>query len=59
VITPQVMGARRKAIRYVVESLPRGGALRIRTADRAAVQAIHAFLAFQRSDHRAGGHHAD
>jgi hypothetical protein len=51
-----VMAARRTAISYVVESLPRGGALRLETSDSSAVEAIHAFLAFQRMDHRAGAH---
>lgn len=54
-----VMAARRGKIRYAVESLPRGAALRLRTADRAALEAIHQFLAFQRMDHRAGGHHPE
>ena len=52
-----VMAAKRASIRYVVESLPRGGALRLQTADSSAVRAIHRFLAFQRMDHRAGPHH--
>lgn len=52
-----VMAARRAAISYVVESLPRGGALRLETSDSSAVEAIHRFLAFQRMDHRAGAHH--
>jgi hypothetical protein len=55
----RVMAARREAISYVVESLPGGGALRISTTDRSAIGAIHEFLAFQRSDHRAGGHHGE
>jgi hypothetical protein len=50
-----VMAERRSAIRYEVESLPRGAALRIRTGDSVAVRAIHEFLAFQRQDHRAHG----
>jgi hypothetical protein len=54
-----IMAERRAEIRYVVESLPRGGALRLRTADSGAVRAIHEFLAFQRSDHRAGAHHGE
>ena len=53
----RTMAERRSAIAYVVESLPRGGALRLRTADSSAVRAIHQFLAFQRMDHRAGGAH--
>lgn len=52
-----VMAARRAAIRYVYRDLPRGGELRIVTTDAEAVRAIHAFMAFQRGDHRAGGIH--
>ena len=51
-----IMAARRAAITYAVETLPRGAALRIRTADTAAIGAIHEFLAFQRQDHHAGAH---
>jgi hypothetical protein len=49
-----VMAAKRAAIAYVVESLPRGAALRLRTGDSMAVRAIHDFLGFQRHDHHAG-----
>jgi hypothetical protein len=49
------MAARRDQISYVVESLPRGGALRLTTDDSSAVRSIHAFLAFQRRDHHAHG----
>jgi hypothetical protein len=52
----EIMAARRAAITYVVDTLPRGAALRIRSADSAAVRAIHEFLAFQRQDHHAGAH---
>jgi hypothetical protein len=51
-----VMAARRESISWVYRDLPRGGELRIVTRDSAAIEAIHAFLAFQRQDHRAGGH---
>jgi hypothetical protein len=51
-----VMAARRAGIRYEYRPLPRGGEVRITTSDPAALAAIHAFLAFQREDHRAGGH---
>jgi hypothetical protein len=51
-----IMAARRAAIAYTVDTLPRGAALRIRTADSTAVRAIHEFLAFQRHDHHAGAH---
>jgi hypothetical protein len=53
-----VMRARSAAIRYEYRALPRGGEVRITTADPEALQAIHAFLAFQRHDHRAPGHTA-
>jgi len=51
----EVMAARRGMIRYTYRDLPRGGEVRIVTNDAAAIEAIHAFLAFQRQDHRAGG----
>ncbi len=55
----RVMAARRHDIRYEVESLPRGGALRLTSRDSIAVSAIHSFLAFQRKDHRVGTHHGE
>lgn len=51
----EVIAARRASIRYIYRDLPRGGEVRITTADAEALRAIHAFLAFQRGDHRAGG----
>ena len=53
----RMMAVKREKISYAVESLPRGAAVRLRTSDSAAVEAIHRFLAFQRMDHRAGPHH--
>jgi hypothetical protein len=53
----RVMAAERTKISYTVESLPGGAAVRLRSADPVAVEAIHEFLAFQRMDHRAGAHH--
>ena len=50
-----VMSARRAAIRY--RDLPRGGEVRITTSDAEALRAIHAFMAFQRTDHRAADAH--
>lgn len=47
----------RAVIAYAAEDLPRGAQVRITTAEPAAVRAIHAFLAFQRQDHKAGMHH--
>ena len=49
-----VMAARREAIRYDVRPLPRGAELTITTTDPDAIAAVHAFLAFQRGEHRAG-----
>jgi hypothetical protein len=53
----EVMAARRAAIRYEYRDLPRGGEVRIVTADAEALAAIHAFMAFQRGDHHADGVH--
>jgi hypothetical protein len=52
-----VMAAKQAGISYSVESLPRGAAVRVRSADSGAVRAIHEFLAFQRQDHHAAAHH--
>jgi len=49
------MRARRSAIRYEPIDLPRGAALRIRSGDRDAIEAIHRFLAYQRQEHHAAG----
>ncbi|HEV2670051.1 MAG TPA: hypothetical protein VGU74_03095 [Gemmatimonadales bacterium] len=51
-----VMTTHRSAISYEVLDRPRGGAVRIRSADPAVVAAIHAFLEFQRQQHHAAGH---
>jgi len=51
-----VMQQRRAAIAYDVVDRPRGGEVRIRSTDPAAVAAIHEFLAFQRSGHHAAAH---
>jgi len=51
-----VMQARRSAITYEVVDRPRGGEVRMRSADPAAVAAIHEFLGFQRAGHHAAGH---
>ena len=53
----QVMAARRALIRYAYADLPQGGQIRLTTSDAEALRAIHEFMAFQRMDHRAGGHH--
>lgn len=51
-----VMRERRKRITYGAVDRPRGAEVRIVTWDTAAVTAVHAFLAFQRGEHRAAGH---
>ena len=51
-----VMAERRTVIRYVADTLPRGGQVRIWTTDSVALAAVHEFLAFQRMDHRAAAH---
>ncbi len=51
----EVMAQKRAVIRYTFRELPRGGEVRITTSDAEALAAIHAFLAFQRQDHRTGG----
>ena len=50
-----VMAAKRAAITYDVRDLARGAEVRITTRDAEALAAVHAFIAFQRRDHRAGG----
>lgn len=49
-----VMAAKRAVIRYRTAPIGRGAELVITTADSAAIDAIHRFLAFQRQEHRAG-----
>ena len=51
-----VMTARRARISYEAIDRAHGAEVRIRTGDPEAVSAVHEFLAFQRSDHRAAGH---
>ncbi len=50
-----VMAAKRALITYTYHDLPRGGELRMATRDSAALEAIHAFMAFQRGEHHASG----
>jgi hypothetical protein len=50
-----VMAARKAAITYEARDLPRGAEVRITTRDPEALRAVHAFIAFQRGDHRVGG----
>jgi hypothetical protein len=51
-----VMTERRAAISYATADRPRGGEVRIKSSDPAAIAAIHEFLAFQRDAHRAAAH---
>ena len=44
----------RQKIAYRYKDLPQGGAVRIETTDAAALDAIHAFLRYQISEHRTG-----
>ena len=53
-----VMQSKRDAISYKFEELPRGGRVRIATADKDALEAIHQFHAFQIDDHRTGDSHS-
>ncbi|HEX6574421.1 MAG TPA: hypothetical protein VF042_05570 [Gemmatimonadaceae bacterium] len=48
-----VMKEKRDAIEYSYADLPRGGEVRIRTADPAALAAIRQFMDAQNMDHRA------
>jgi hypothetical protein len=51
----RIMAARREHITYTVRPLPLGGEVLIRTTDPQALDAIAAFMRFQRDQHRAGG----
>jgi hypothetical protein len=51
----RVMRAKQARLKYDVIDRPRGAEVRIVTSDKAAVQAVHTFLAFQRADHRSPG----
>ena len=51
-----IMTAHRDAITYTVRPLARGGEIVISSGDAAVVDAVHAFLAFQRQEHRAAAH---
>lgn len=50
-----VMSEQREHLRFTYRELPRGGEVRIHTTDAEALAAVHAFLEFQRMDHRAHG----
>jgi hypothetical protein len=52
----RVMTEGKALIAYVADTLPRGGEVRIVTGDAASLEAVHAFLEFQRHAHHAAGH---
>ncbi len=52
-----VMSVNRRLIHYEFQPLPGGGEVLVTSNDSATVSAIHAFMAFQRQDHHAGGMH--
>jgi hypothetical protein len=52
----EVMSRRKDLITYTYADLPRGGEVRIATADPESLTAVHRFIAAQRGDHHAGGH---
>jgi hypothetical protein len=52
----KVMAAKRAAIAYAPRDLPRGGRAAHPHARPRGVRAIAEFMAFQRTEHRAGGH---
>ena len=49
-----VMKQRAKRIHYSIEITPNGGRVLISTKDKAALNAIHAFLRFQIAEHQTG-----
>ena len=49
-----VMAKLREQIRYLYRDTPGGAQIQINTANPEALQAIHAFLRFQISDHQTG-----
>jgi hypothetical protein len=51
----QVMTALKAEIEYTAVDRARGAEVRITSSAPAAIDAVHRFLAFQRSDHRAAG----
>ena len=51
-----IMATHKGAISYSVRPLARGGEIVISSEDAAVVDAVHAFLAFQRQEHRAAAH---
>jgi hypothetical protein len=52
-----VMSRRHDRITYEFREVPGGGQIRIQTSDAMARTAVHAFLAFQRDEHRTAHTH--
>ena len=50
----KVMAARKASIRYQYVETAEGGRVNILTADREALEAVHAFLKFQIAEHKTG-----
>jgi hypothetical protein len=50
----QVMASRKDALRYRYVETASGGRVEIFTTDRAALDAVHAFLTFQITEHKTG-----
>ena len=48
------MAKRRSEISYIFAELPEGGRVRIHTADRKALDAVHRFLRYQIREHNTG-----
>ena len=51
----RIMASRRDRISYTFRPLPAGGEVLISTTDPQALEAIRAFMQFQREQHRSGG----
>jgi hypothetical protein len=49
-----MMAAKKAAIRYRYVETPDGGRVDIQTSDRAALDAVHAFLRYQIAEHKTG-----
>jgi hypothetical protein len=50
----ETMQRSKDQIRYIYDEMPRGGLVRIVTSDAAAIDAIHAFLRYQITEHKTG-----
>ena len=49
-----VMAAKKDAVRYQYAETPKGGRVTITTTDPEALEAVHAFLRYQITEHKAG-----